>query len=130
MIQPDSVTAYIHHLNDAIERYDPSKVLKMDETHVLLNNFPTYTIARQGQQTVTIDKEYFNLKSGTTYIGTIAMDPAKRFPLYCISKGLTPVCERKYENVSEEEFKMDHSLGFYRTYICSCKWYMYLSTIG
>ena len=81
----------------------------MDETQVRLNNFSPYVLAKRGEPNVIIEKDNIDLKTGTTYIGTIAVDPSIRFPLYCIAKGLTQLCEQKYRNVSEEEHKMDHS---------------------
>ena len=80
----------------------------MDETHVLINNFSDKVIAKKGQQTV-VEKESVDQKAGTTYIGTISMDPAVRFPLYCIAAGTTQGCEKKYKNISVRLCQMDHS---------------------
>ncbi|MBR4634431.1 hypothetical protein IKO50_05835 [bacterium] len=101
---------FLQHLSDAISRYGPSRVLNMDETQVLLNNFNKKTIAIKGQKTVTVEKDFVDLKAGTTYIGTISMDPTQKFPLYCIAKGLSPVCEEKYGNeMFTDKCVMDHS---------------------
>ena len=107
-IQQDAVENYLTKLSHAIETYGISKVLNMDETQILLSNFSQSTIAKKGQQTVTINAKCTDLKAGSTYIGTIAMDPLKRFPLYCIAHGKTEVCERKYQN-DEARCQMYHS---------------------
>ena len=108
-IQQDAVDHYLKHLSEAVRHYGRDKVLNMDETHVLLNNFAAYTIAKKGQNDVVIDKSCINEKAGTTYIGTIAMDPSIKFPLYCIAKGKTPTCEKKYNNTDPNKSEMDHS---------------------
>lgn len=107
-VEEHSVNAYIDHLTEAIERYGYDRILNLDETHVLLNNFPDKTIAHCGQDTVVIETDKLDQKAGTTYIGTISMNPEKKFPLYCIALGRSPVCERKYGNIDENKCKMDH----------------------
>ena len=103
------IQPYLQQLSQAVRTYGRSHVLNMDETQIKLNNFPLETIARQGQQDVEIHQKFVNTKIGTTYIGTIAMDPSKRFPLYCIAKGETDFVDQKYNNVSENECVMDYS---------------------
>ena len=91
-IKKSSIDAYISQLSEAIQRYPPSRILNMDETFVRLDNLPSRTITHQGEKTVKVERNFVDSKAGTTYIGTIAMDPTRRFPLYCIAKGKTPGC--------------------------------------
>ena len=108
-IDPEIVNDYLHSLDAAITYYGHKRVLNMDETQVLLNNYPSYTIALVGQESVTIEKKFLDEKAGTTYIGTISNDPSVRFPLYCIAKGKTNRCEEKYENTNTNDCQMDHA---------------------
>ena len=87
----------------------------MDETHILFENSPSKTIAKQGQETVEIEKKFKDSKSGSTYIASIAMDPSIKIPLYCVAKGTTEQCQRNYENLSEEKCHMDHSKSGWTT---------------
>ena len=108
-IDPKSVTIYLQHLSSAVQKYGRANVLNMDETHINLNNYSPKTIAKKGAQDVTIDVANKNDKAGTTYIGTIAMDPSVRFPLYLVAKGKTEKCEKKYNNTDRLRSEMDHS---------------------
>ena len=84
-IDPNSVNTYLEHLSNAVRKYGRAKVLNIDKTQVLLNNFSPKTITRKGVQDVIIDVANNNDKAGTTYIGTISMDPSVRFPLYGVA---------------------------------------------
>jgi len=108
-IDKKSVDIYLQHLSNAVRKYGRAKVLNMDETHVLVNNFSPKTITRKGLTDVIIDVANKNDKAGTTYIGTIAMDPNVRFPLYGVAKGKTEKCEKKYNNTDRSRSEMDHS---------------------
>jgi len=107
-IKESEVEKYLENLNKALVKYGPHRVLNMDETQILVDNYPSNTIAKKGQKTVIVEKKFNDSKTGTTYIGTICYDPNQRFPLFCIAHGTTEVCERKYQNV-ENECQMDHS---------------------
>jgi len=108
VIKENDVDEYLAKLESAIRRFGPNRVINMDETHILLDYSSPYTIAKKGQKTVSIKKQYLDQKAGTTYIGTIAMDPTVRFPLYCIAKGFSERSFDKYQNTASK-CKMDFS---------------------
>ena len=107
-IKEEDVDEYLQKLEAAVKLFGPQKVINMDETHILLDYSSPYTIAKKGQKTVTVKKQYLDQKAGTTYIGTIAMDPSVRFPLYCVARGSSVRSYGKYQNTAHK-CQMDFS---------------------
>ena len=112
-LSQESVQKYIDELLEAIKKYGPDKILNMDETQILLDNSDDYTITHKGEQDVYINKDFKDEKCGTTYIATISLNPAKRYPLILIAKGTSTGCENKYGNV--DNVLKTHSLNGWTT---------------
>ena len=90
-INPDEVDHFLSCLADILVRYEPKFIFNMDETFIYVFNNPVKVIAKKGQGTVKIEKERHDKKEGTTYLGTISMDPAYTLPLFIIAKGESEV---------------------------------------
>jgi len=109
-IDQNYVATYLRDLPTAFAKFPAERILNMDETQILLDYSSKTTIAKKGQKAVKILKKYLDQKEGTTYVATISKDPEFKIPLYCIVQGISPRCEKKYEN---DKFKdschMDHS---------------------
>ena len=81
-IDHSAVEKYLVRLSEAIEHYGPDHVLNMDETQVLLKNFPGYTIVTKGQPTVVIEKGFTDTKEiknlALSLKNDLIYDPANR----------------------------------------------------
>ena len=127
-IDERDIDNYLAHLQSAIERYSPDRILNMDETAVQLFNVPDRVVAKKGQETVKVSYPFYTDKTKTTYIGTISMDPNLKIPLYCIAMGKTQGCEEKYQNENCAEFcKMDHSENGWSTIEVMQRYFQWIS---
>lgn len=79
------------------------KVLNMDETFICTWNAPNKVIGQKGKETIKVNVENMNEKEGTTFIGTVSMNPKIKLPLSLIAKEKTEKCQKKYGNENSEE---------------------------
>ena len=103
IIDEKQVDIYLTEIADAVRLYGIDKIVNMDETFVTTRNLQTRVVGLKGQETIRVNDENLNQKEGTTFIGTVCMDPNIRIPLGLISKGKTKRCEKKYGNQNSEE---------------------------
>lgn len=60
-------------------------------------------MGQKGKESIRATKDNLNVKEGTTFIGTICMNPNVKIPLSLVAKGKTVRCQKKYENENSEE---------------------------
>ena len=127
IVKEEEIERFLTELADAIVTYGEGKVLNMDETFINTYCTPQKTLAIKGADTVgKVQINNFNSKEGTTYIGTISMDPEERFPLCMIASGTTQKCEQKYYIKQSSDYCM-HSKNGWTTAATMKKYLKWLS---
>lgn len=108
----EQVDLFLTEIADAVLQYGDDRIVNMDETFVTTRNLCTRVIGLKAKETIKVTDEKLNIKEGTTFIGTVSMDPNNKIPLGVIAKGKTTRCEKKYGTENMDEFITHSNSGW------------------
>jgi len=94
-IEENWVDCFLTQVAKAIAHYGVDKVLNMDETHVMIDNFSNKVISHKGQKSITMYSNHCNETDGFTAIATCSA--TQKYPLIVVAKGKTDRCTAKFK---------------------------------